>query len=108
MSGRGAGTCSRRTETVDVDHRLGKGLRGFLRQIVPDAARDNPVRVFARKLFGIGRGVRVRGTIGITFKGDRGHRDDRKSGKPPFKVVVFRFAFSLDFSNTAGASGLRI
>ena len=27
----------RLAETVDVDHRLGKGLRGFLRQIVADA-----------------------------------------------------------------------
>ena len=31
----------------DVDDSLGKGLRGFLRQIVPDAAGDGPVRIFA-------------------------------------------------------------
>src|SRR5882762_1189166 len=32
---------------VDVDHSLGKSLRGFLRQIVPDAALDEPVRILA-------------------------------------------------------------
>jgi len=33
--------------TVDIDHGLRKGLRGFLRQIVADAARDSAVRVLA-------------------------------------------------------------
>ena len=32
---------------VDVDHSLGKSLRGFLRQIVPDAALEEPVRILA-------------------------------------------------------------
>jgi hypothetical protein len=31
----------------NVDDGLGKGLRSFLRQIVPDAARDGPVLVLA-------------------------------------------------------------
>jgi len=30
---------------IDVDDSLGKGLRGFLGQVVPDAALDDPVRV---------------------------------------------------------------
>ena len=34
-------------ETVDIDHGLGKGLGGFLRQIVPNAARDIPVLILA-------------------------------------------------------------
>ena len=34
-------------ETVDIDHGLGKGLGSFLRQIVPDAARDQTVGIFA-------------------------------------------------------------
>jgi hypothetical protein len=33
--------------SVHVDHSLGKGLRGFLRQIMPNAACDNSVRIFA-------------------------------------------------------------
>jgi hypothetical protein len=32
---------------VDVDHSLGKSLRGFLRQIVPDSSLDEPVRILA-------------------------------------------------------------
>ena len=38
---------ARRSIPVDVDERLGKGLRGFLWQVMPDAALDNPVRVRA-------------------------------------------------------------
>ena len=34
-------------KTVDLDDSFGEGLRGFLRQVVPDAARDDPVCVFA-------------------------------------------------------------
>src|SRR5256885_10644479 len=36
-----------RSEAVDVDDRLCKGLGRFLRQIVPDAARDGPMRILA-------------------------------------------------------------
>jgi hypothetical protein len=32
---------------------LGKGVRGFLRQIVPDAALDDPVGVFAGEFLGV-------------------------------------------------------
>ena len=81
-------------KAVDVDHSLGKGLRGFLRQIVTDATRDDSVRVFAREFLGIGTGTRVWCTIGITFKGNGGHGDDRTFGQPLFQIVVFRLAFS--------------
>ena len=84
----------RRSETVDVDDRLGESLRGFLRQVVTDAAADDPVRILARKLLAVGVGVRVWRTIGITFKRDGGYGDDRAFGKPTFQVIVFCFAFS--------------
>src|ERR671921_1915926 len=80
--------------TVDSHDSFGKGLRGFLRQIVPNTARDDPVPIFAREFLGIGPGVRVGCSIGITFKGNGGHGDDRTFGKPLFQIVIFRFAFS--------------
>jgi hypothetical protein len=52
----------------DAD-RVGEGLRSFLRQIVPDAALDDSVRVLAREFLGIGTTVRVWCTIGICFSG---------------------------------------
>jgi hypothetical protein len=51
----------------DVDDRLGKSLRGFLREIVPDATANRAMLVSARELFRIGTGVRMRRAIGITF-----------------------------------------
>ena len=78
---------------IDVDDGFGKGLRGLLRQIVPDAALDGPVRISARELSGIGAGLRVRCAIGVTFKGDRRHGDDRTVGEPFFQIVIFRLAF---------------
>src|SRR4030095_6894048 len=42
-----------RSITINLEDSFGKGLRRFLRQIVPDAARDHPVRIWARKLLGI-------------------------------------------------------
>jgi hypothetical protein len=56
---------SRRSITINVEDSFGKGPRRFLRQIVPDAARDHPVRIRARELLGISTGVRVRRPIGI-------------------------------------------
>jgi hypothetical protein len=44
---------------VDFYDSVRKVLRGFLRQIVPDAALDDPVRIFAREFLGIRTGVRV-------------------------------------------------
>jgi hypothetical protein len=80
--------------TIDFDDSLSKSLRSFLRQIVPDAALDDPVRIFAREFPGIGTGIRVRRTIRITFKGNGGHGDDRACGKPLFQIVIFRLAFN--------------
>ena len=54
----------------------------------------SPVRIFAREFLGIGTGVRMRRTIGITFKRNRRHGDDRTCGKPLFQIVILRFAFS--------------
>ena len=90
----------RRSIPVNLEDRFGKGLRRFLRQIVPDAARDHPVRIWAREFLGIRTGVRVRRPIGITFKGDGGHGDDRTLGQPLFQCVVLRLAFC----QTQGAS----
>jgi hypothetical protein len=36
--------------TVDVDDSFGKGMRRFLRQIVADAALDEPLGIFAGEL----------------------------------------------------------
>lgn len=57
-----------RSITIDFDDGFGQALRGFLRQIVPDAALDNAVRIFARELLCIGTWVRMRRTVGITFE----------------------------------------
>jgi hypothetical protein len=62
-----------RSDFGDVDDCFSEGLRSFLRQVVPDAALDRPVLVSARKFLGIGGGVRVRRTVGVTFEGDGGH-----------------------------------
>src|SRR4051795_5230643 len=82
-------TCDR-----DVGHGLGESLRGFLRQVVPDAAGDEPVLIPAGELLRITTWIRVRRTIRIPFQGDGRDRDDRKFGKPLFQIVIFRLAFS--------------
>jgi hypothetical protein len=38
-------TCCRNLVSVDIDDRLDEGLGSFLRQIMPDAARDDAVRI---------------------------------------------------------------
>lgn len=71
-----------------------KALRGFLRQIVTDAF-DDSVRAFAGELLGVSCSIRGwRNAIGITIKGDRGHRDDGTFGKSLFEIVVLWVAFS--------------
>lgn len=59
-----------------------------------DAALDNAMRIFAGESLGIGTGVRMRRTVGIAFKSDGGHGDDREFGKPLFQVVIFRLTVS--------------
>src|SRR2546425_9682899 len=72
----------------DCDDSFGKGLRGFLRQIVANAALDDSVRIFAREFLGIGTAVGVWCTIGVTFKGNGGHGDDWAFGKSLFQTVI--------------------
>ena len=61
---------------------------------MPNATFDDPILIFAREFPGIGTGVWVWRAIGITFKGNGGHGDDRTFGKPLFQIVIFRLAFS--------------
>ena len=73
----------------DVDDRFGKRVWGLLRQIMPDAARDGSMRVFAGEFFGIGGGFGMRRAIGVALEGNGRHGDDRRFGKPLFQIVVF-------------------
>jgi hypothetical protein len=52
------------------------------------------LRVLAREFLCIGTAVGVWRTVAIALKRDGGHSDYRSLGKPPFKIVVFRLAFS--------------
>src|SRR5260370_9491973 len=61
-----------RSGFADVDDRFRKGAWGFLRQVVPDAALDQPVLVFARELLAIGCRVRVWRAIGLALKPSTG------------------------------------
>src|SRR5258708_25337226 len=79
-------------EACSFDDCLGEGLRGFVRKIVADAARDEAVLVFAREFLGIGGRIRVWCPIGITFKGDGGYGNDRKVGKPLVQICISRLA----------------
>ena len=81
-----------RSITVDIEHGFGKGLRRFLRQIVPDAAPDRPVRILTREFLRVRTWVRARRTVGITLKCNRRHVDHRKLGKLLFQIIVLRFA----------------
>jgi hypothetical protein len=58
-----------------------------------DAALDDPVRIFAREFLGVGIGIRVWCTVGVTFKGNGGHGDTGPS-QAAFRRVIFRLAFS--------------
>src|SRR5215813_3695372 len=80
--------------TVDFGDSLGKGLRRFLRQIVPDAALDKSVRILAREFLRVRTRLGTRRTVGITLKGNRRYGDHRKFRKPLFQIIVLRFAFS--------------
>jgi hypothetical protein len=59
---------------------------------VPDPAGDDPVRISAREFLGIGTGIHVRCAIGVSFKGNGGHPDDRTFGQPFFQIVILRLA----------------
>jgi hypothetical protein len=77
-----------RSITVDVDDSLSKGLRRFLRQVVPDAAPDRPVRILAHEFFRVRTRVGTRRTVAIALKCNRPHGDHRKLGKPLFQLIV--------------------
>src|SRR5208337_3303618 len=63
--------------TIDVNHGLGKRLRSLLRQVVADAAGDEPVVIFAGELVAIGCARRVDCSVGVAFHGDGRHGDGR-------------------------------
>ena len=68
------------SKAVDIDDRLGEGLWGFLRQIVPNAALDDPMFIFAGEFTSIDAPVRMRCAVVVTFQGDGGHGDHWPSG----------------------------
>jgi hypothetical protein len=43
--------CSSASEAIDIDDRIGKRLRRFLRQIVPNATLQEPVPYLPENLF---------------------------------------------------------
>jgi hypothetical protein len=61
-----------RSKLVDINHRLSKGLWSVLRQIVTNAAIDDPMLILARELLGIRTGVQVGCAIGIAFQRNSG------------------------------------
>ena len=65
-----------------------------MRQIVPDAALDDPVFISAREFAGIGTGVQVWCSIGIAFQRNRGNGNVRGLGQPLFQIIVLRLSFS--------------
>ena len=71
---------------------LGKGLWGFLRQIVPNATLDSPVLVLACEFLGVGTRLWVRRSIGITLYGDGRHRDDERFRKSFVDLIVLGLA----------------
>ena len=79
-------------ESVDVDHRLSKGLWRLLWEIVSDAAADNSMFVFPGELLAVDIAVRVGRAIGIAFKGDCRNSDDRTRCQLVLERVVFRIA----------------
>jgi len=79
---------------IDVDHGLRKRLWRFLRQIVANAARDDPVCILAGEFLAIGCGVGwVWSTIRIAFEGNSGHGDGREHRELLFEIVKLWFAF---------------
>src|SRR6185369_15778438 len=66
--------------------------RRLLWQVVADAAAQRAVLVFARELFGVSGGRRVRRAVGVALHRDARHRDGRRYGQARFQRVVFTFA----------------
>ena len=76
------------SKAIDFNDSIGKGLRRFLWQIVPDTAGDEPMRILARELLGVGSGVWVWRAIGVAFESDCRDRNDGGLGEPLFQTVV--------------------
>src|SRR6476661_3700406 len=81
-----------RSMPTDVEYSLGKGLRSFLRQIVPNAAGDDSMLIRAGEFATIGAAFGMWRAIGVTFQRDGWHSDDRASRQPLFQFVVAGFA----------------
>src|SRR2546422_2737314 len=80
-------------ESVCVEYGLNKGLRSFLWQVVPDAARNDAVLVLTRKLVGVSSRVWMWRAIGIALQRDAGNADHRSGREPRFQIVILRRAF---------------
>src|ERR1700735_2101693 len=83
---------SSRSEAVDGGDGLGTRPRCLLRQVVPYAAGDGPMRVLAGELRPVAVRLRMGRTIGVTFEGDRGHGDDGAASELLFQIVVLHLA----------------
>jgi hypothetical protein len=82
-----------RSESIDINDRLRKGLRRLLRQVVAGTF-DQVMRIRPRELSRIGSTVWMRRTIGVALKRDTRHCDYRTGGESPLQVVILRFAIS--------------
>jgi hypothetical protein len=80
------------SKAIDCDDCFGECARGFLRQVVPDAAGQEPVRVLAGEFLRIRTRVRVWRTIRITLTCDGVYGDRWTRRKPLFHIVVLRVA----------------
>src|SRR5258706_2771132 len=85
------GGCSDRI--AHFNYSVRKGSRRFLRQVMADAAANLAVLVFAGEFLCIRARIGVRRSVGVTFRGDGGHGDNRRFRQLPFQLVVLRFAF---------------
>jgi hypothetical protein len=81
-----------RSLPIDVHDGVRERLRRLLRQVVPDAARDHPVRVLADELAGVRARVRMRSPVGISLERDRRYLDRGARRQPPLELVVRRLA----------------
>src|ERR1700722_12296659 len=86
--------CRSGHKAVDVNDRLRKGLRSFLRKIVTDTAGERAMVILAREFVAVRRWREMRGAIRIAFHGD-GREGDRRAGeKLVLELVVLRLTLS--------------
>ena len=69
---------------------MDKGSRVFLRQIMADPSVNMPVLIATGELLGVGLGIRVRRSVGITLQRDGRHRYLRELTKALFQAGIFR------------------